>query len=155
MTRKRKNGFEKVERSYKILQCNKCIEPNCDNVSCSVHGKNPYCREHVEEKCCLSGETNIFNEKRCNATIEMITCGGKMYCNGHYRTLISTCAHKDCQMKRSSNNLCYDKRWYCVKHQLKQSYFNKYMIERVFSSLDIDVVNKICDIHQKNDSYKI
>ena len=137
-----------------LLESKCCAFDGCQSLSVSVHGQNPYCREHTHQLCCMSNSKNIFNEVRCNSTVSMISVDGKMYCNSHYRTLIETCGHSECNTSRSNKDLCYDKKWYCDKHKLDTQPFITKMLN-VFQKLNEDIVNKICKIHFKNNTYKI
>ena len=135
-----------------LLETQQCQYENCKNTSVSVHGKNPYCRKHTQHMCCMSNNKNIFNEVRCNAVVPMITVDNKTYCNAHYRTLIQNCNHKNCSKTRNNKDLCYDKKWYCNKHKLDTKKFQTEMVE-IFDNLNTDVVEKICKIHFKNNTY--
>jgi hypothetical protein len=103
----------------------------------------------------MSGSLNVFNERRCNSTVAMVTLDGKMYCNAHYRTLISTCNFEGCNKQRDTNILCHDKKWYCTKHRLCDSIFiNK--VKGIFDdNLNEDIIERICKTHLKNNTYTI
>lgn len=138
----------------KLLVYATCKYENCQNTSVSVHGKNPYCRKHTTHLCCMSSEKNIFNEVRCNSVVQMVECDNKMYCNAHYRSLIQMCNHNKCTKSRTNRELCYDKKWYCKKHRLDTKKFHTEMVE-IFDKLNSDVVEKICKIHFKRNTYVI
>ena len=76
-----------------LLKKYKCEIDNCHENSISIYGSNPYCRSHTTSLCTLKHELNVFNETRCNSTVEMISVNDNLYCNAHYRTLISVCNH--------------------------------------------------------------
>ena len=126
----------------------------CINKSVSVRGQNPYCRDHVHDICQLKNKNNIFNEQRCNSTVKMISCGEKLYCNAHYRTLITTCNENKCKKIRKNNKLSHDKKWYCKKHKIKQ---NKIFLTNLFltfkNKLPSEIVEKIYKYHLKNNTY--
>jgi len=136
-----------------LLQEHSCRYPDCPRASISVYGGNIYCREHTQHLCCMSGEKNIFNETRCNSVVPMLSVNGKMYCNSHYRTVIQTCNHKNCTKSRTDRNLCYDKKWYCQSHQLDNKKFEEEMNKIFAGDLNKDIVENICNIHFKNNTY--
>lgn len=133
-----------------------CKFKKCSNKSISIYGSNKYCRNHTEKLCCMNSKNNIYNEKRCNSTVEMITLNDQIYCNAHYRTLISTCHHPSCNVERDSNYLSFDKYWYCEEHKPSKNIFISNMIHG-FSQKGLypELIYKICDIHLKSDSYFI
>ena len=137
----------------KVLKTQNCKILKCKNKSISVYGKNPFCRHHVNTLCELKTQNNIFNEIRCNSTIGMVSLDNKMYCNSHYRTLIAYCNHSDCNIYRYDNVLCYDKKWYCKDHKLKTESFVNKMLPIFQNKLNADLVEKICKIHLKNNTY--
>ena len=136
-----------------ILIHKECKVQDCKNTSVSVRGENPYCREHVHSICELKYKNNIFNECRCNSTVSMISCGGKQYCNAHYRTLIYKCNHKKCKKIRKNNKLSFDKKWYCKKHHKQQN--NKFLSSLLLMFRDkipYEITEKICKIHLKKNT---
>lgn len=138
-----------------ILKTKICIFKGCSYTSISVNGKNPYCREHTNKLCCLRNEKTIFNENRCNSTVKMIEVDGKHYCNAHYRTLITKCNNESCNINRNSNELCFDKKWYCKKHKLSDSLFINKFFSFMQNKLNYDVIHKISKIHLNNNTYKL
>ena len=139
-----------------ILIHKKCKFDDCDNKSISIYGCNPFCRDHTVSLCSLKNEHNIFNEKRCNTTIEMIEYKGKVYCNSHFRTLISTCHHENCNIERNSNYLNFDKMWYCEKHKPSDSDFILNMIHAFQQkNIPVEIINTICNLHLKKQTYFI
>ena len=138
-----------------ILKIQNCKIKKCLNKSISVHGKNPYCKNHSYDLCCMRNQKNIFNEIRCNATVEMISLDNKMYCNSHFRTLISKCNKRECSVERNNNILSFDKKWYCGKHTPNNGDFIVKMILLFQDKLPKDVIIEICKIHLKSNTYNI
>ena len=60
-----------------ILKTQNCKIKKCRYKSISVHGKNPYCKEHSYNFCCISGIVinlvYLVNEKRKNKSY-VYTC---------------------------------------------------------------------------------
>lgn len=138
----------------KILVHKECIVDLCNNEAISVRGENPYCREHVKNKCELNSTKNIFNESRCNSTVQMINCCGKVYCNSHYRTMIFKCNNKACNKVRKNNKLSFDKKWYCKKHTKKQNHDFLANLFYVFKNrIPGEITENIFKIHLKNNEY--
>jgi len=117
------NNKKSTYKKKPILIHKKCSHINCNSTSVSVHGENPYCREHTESQCCLKFTENVYNEKRCNAVCGMVEFHGKKYCNSHYRTLISSCHHPKCIKSRDTNEISHDNYWYCNNHKPDQNLF--------------------------------
>ena len=139
-----------------ILLHKKCKVQDCLNISISVRGENPYCREHVHSTCELKYKNNIFNECRCNSTMSMVSCGGKQYCNAHYRTLIYKCNQKKCKKIRKNNKLSFDKKWYCKKHQREQNnLFLSHLLLTFQDKIPSEITVKIYKFHLKNNMYKL
>ena len=137
-----------------ILIHKKCKSKNCKFISVSIYGSNKYCRDHTIKRCCMNNEKNIYNEVRCNTTIKMMKLKGKTYCNSHFRTLISTCQHPNCNVERDSNYINFDKFWYCDNHKPKE---NKFLFNMIHAfrqkNLPVDIISKICKKHLNNETY--
>ena len=138
-----------------ILKTQNCKIKKCKNKSISVYGKNPYCKEHSQFFCCLKHTKNIFNEIRCNTTVKMISLNNKMYCNSHFRTLLSKCNEDECTVKRNTSELAFDKKWYCDKHKPNNGEFICKMILTFRNDLPKDVITNISKIHLKRNTYNI
>ena len=134
-----------------------CKFKKCKNKSFSVYGSNKYCKNHTIHLCKLNHCKNIFNEIRCNTTVEMMEFNNNLYCNSHYRTLISKCSHENCDSKRNTNYLSTDKKWYCDEHIKEQE--NKFLVNMIHAfeekNIPSEITKIIVDKHKNMKSYYI
>lgn len=136
-----------------ILKVNTCKIKKCRQQSISVYGMNPFCRDHVYSLCSMSTQKNIFNEVRCNATVQMININNNSYCNSHYRKLIYHCNDKKCTTTRNTNILGYDFMWYCNKHKLDDKFVLSNLIFCLKQKLPVDIIKKIYINHINSNPY--
>lgn len=134
-----------------------CKFKKCKNKSISVNGSNKYCKDHTTHLCKLNSIKNIFNEQRCNSTVEMMEIDNELICNSHYRTLICKCNNLSCNIERNTNYLSSDKKWYCDEHLKEQE--NIFLLNMIHAfnqkSIPVEITKIIVDKHKNMNSYFI
>ena len=130
-----------------VLRTKKCT--NCHNYF-GTFAKNPFCRNCIKQKCCMSHLPDIDGRNSCNCTFDLHRYNDYYYCLGHFKTLQDKCAVCDLKRPDACVNFQEDHMWYCEKHRIQNK---KNLVKVTYTSLKnvlcIDLILEILKLSFK------